>query len=120
MRLLAGAVRRLREECGQASLELVGMLPWMLLSAMFVWQILIVAYTATSTENAARTGSRVASRGGEARKAALVALPGVLDDGAEVAVAGERTTVTVRVPILLPGVSVGAWTLSKSAELPGG
>lgn len=120
MNRAASVARWLRRQGGQASLELTGMLPWMLLAAMFVWQILIVAYTANSTANAARTGSRVASRGGEPRKAALIALPGVLAHGAKVTSRGDRTTVKVRVPIMLPGVSTGAWTVSKSAELPGG
>lgn len=111
---------RWRDQRGQAAIEFVGLLPLLLVAAMFAWQILIVGYTATSTTNAARTASRVATRDGDAEKAATEALPGVLREGAKAKVDGTRVTLEVAVPILMPGVRAGSWKITKAAELPGG
>jgi Flp pilus assembly protein TadG len=109
-----------RDQRGQTSIEFLGMLPWLLLAALIVWQILLASYTATSATNAARTASRVAGLGGDGERAGLSALPNALDGGARVAIDGERASVEVRVPVLIPGVDTGAWTVTKTAELPGG
>ena len=73
------AVRRLvADERGQASAELMGMMVWLLLVTLIVWQICLAAWTYTQVSNAARTASRVEGRGGDAEKAARNALAGPL------------------------------------------
>ena len=65
---------RLADERGQASAELMGMIFWLLLVTVIVWQVALAAWTYTQVSNAARTASRVEGRGGDAKKAARNAL----------------------------------------------
>jgi hypothetical protein len=112
-------MRRLRSERGQASVEMVGMLWWMLLIALAVWQICLVAWSVDQTANAARTASRVQGRGGDAAKAARYAVSNALRDGLRATIAGEKATVSVRVPIIVPGLGDDRLRVSRSAILPG-
>jgi hypothetical protein len=111
-------MRLLRDQRGQTSVELVGMLWWMLLAALVVWQLMLAAWTVDQTANAARTASRVEGRGGDPAKAARNALPGGLRDGTEVEMRGETANVSVRVPIIVPGLSADSLRVSRSATLP--
>jgi hypothetical protein len=111
---------RLADERGQASAELMGMMIWLLLVTLIVWQVCLAGWTYTQVSNAARTGSRVEGRGGDGEKAAKNALAGPLQKSIEkIDVKGERATVWVRVPILLPGVMTTDKLLAKkTARLP--
>jgi hypothetical protein len=109
-----------RDERGSASVELLGMLPWLLLAALVVWQILLLAWTATSASNAARTGSRVEGRGGDGQRAAVDSLSGGLSNEAKVRIEGDRARVEVRVPIIVPGLDTDRITITRNAELPSG
>ena len=112
---------RLADERGQASAELMGMMIWLLLVTLIVWQVCLAAWTYTQVSNAARTASRVEGRGGDGEKAARSALAGPLQKGIKsITVDGERATVRVRMPIVLPGVmTTDKLIAKKSAELPG-
>lgn len=113
--------RLLREERGQASAELLGMVWWLLFAALFVWQLMLGAWTVTQTSNAARTASRVEARGGDAEKAARNALAGPLRDGFDekrFKIDGERATVVVRIPIILPGLTADGFVAKRSVTLP--
>jgi hypothetical protein len=116
----ARCARAGRGQAGQVSVELLGMLPWLLLAALVVWQILLAAYTAVSASNAARVASRVESRGGDAERAGVLALPGALESGAEVEVDGEQVAVRARVPIVIPGIASDRIAIEKEATMPGG
>jgi hypothetical protein len=111
---------RLADESGQASAEIMGMMFWLLLVTLIVWQICLVAWTHTQASNAARTGSRVEGRGGDAKKAAKNALSKPLQKTVEkITVSGEKVTVRVRVPLLIPGVfSSKNLIATRKAELP--
>ena len=61
-------VAALRDEAGQASVEFAGVLMWMLLAALLIWQLLLVTWTFTSASNAARTATRVEGRGRQRRE----------------------------------------------------
>ena len=117
------ARRLLREERGQASAELMGMLWWLLLAALFAWQLMLGAWTVTQTSNAARTASRVNARpDGDPKKAARNALSAPLRKGFvenRFKVEGERATVVVKIPIIIPGLTAGGFTAKRSAEMPG-
>lgn len=112
---------RLADERGQASAELMGMMIWLLLVTLIVWQVCLAAWTYTQASNAARTASRVEGRGGDGEKAARNALAGPLQKGIEkIEVKGERATVWVRIPVVLPGViTIDNLLARKTAELPG-
>jgi hypothetical protein len=103
---------------GSASIELIGMLPYLLLAALFAWQVLLSAFTAVNVENAARNGSRVEGRGGDGRQAAIDSLAPFLRSGADIEVDGEITTVTARLPIVLPALTNDELTITRDARLP--
>lgn len=108
-----------RGERGQASVELLGMLPFLLLAAVLVWQLLLVGYAVTSAENAARAASRVEARGGDGAKAAKRVVGGPLRKGIKTTIDGQKAVVSVRVPLLVPGLSDDSIVVSRDAELPG-
>ena len=110
---------RLREETGQASIEFAGVLVWMLLAALLVWQLMLVTWTFGQASNAARTASRADGRGGSAQQAGRAALSPGLRRHAKVEMAGEKATVRVRIPIVIPGLDSDDLRASRSAELPG-
>jgi pilus assembly protein CpaE len=110
---------RLADERGQASVEFAGVLFWLLLTAFVVWQLLLVTWTFNSASNAARTASRVDGRGGDAVKAGRAALSPGLRDGAKIKMEGEKATVRVRIPLIVPGLNTDKIEASRSAELPG-
>ena len=111
--------RRLRSESGQASIEFVGLLAWLLLAGVLIWQLLLVTWTFTQASNAARTTSRVDARGGDPVKAGRNALNPSLRKHARVDMDGERATVRVRIPILIPGFDSDDLPATRTAELPG-
>jgi hypothetical protein len=90
-----------RRELGQASVELVAVLPIVALLAALAVQLAIVGYGLWTSAHAARAGARAELVGGDAGKAARSAVPTGLRRGIEVG--GEPVTVTLRVPSLLPG-----------------
>jgi TadE-like protein len=92
-----------RGERGQASVEFVAALPFVLLVAAIVWQLALAGQTAWLTANAARAGARAEAVGRDPESAARSALPRSLERGLEVerrGVGGVR--VSVRIPLLLP------------------
>lgn len=111
---------RLADERGQASAELMGMMFWLLLVTLIVWQVCLAAWTYTQVSNAARTASRVEARGGDPEKAARNALSGPLRKNVQnFEMAGDRATLKVRIPLLIPGLlTTDRITATRSAELP--
>lgn len=91
-----------RSERGQASVELVAVLPFVVLLAVLVLQLAIVGYGLWTSANAARAGARAAHVGGDAKAAARSAVPEQLRRGFEAR--GEPLDVSLRVPSLIPGV----------------
>jgi hypothetical protein len=111
---------RLADESGQASAELMGMIWWLLLVTLIVWQVCLAAWTYTQASNAARTASRVEGRGGDPKKAARNALSTPLQNSVEkIEINGDRATVKVRIPLLVPGlIDTDKLLATRSAELP--
>ena len=97
-------------ERGSASVELVGTLPFLALALLAAAQIAITGAALWEAAISARAGARAAAIGGEARPAAMRALPPPLRDGSTVS-DRDGVEVRVRVPALLPGMprlAVGA------------
>ena len=90
----------MRSERGQASVELVALLPLLAVVAAVAWQVVLAGHAAWSCEVAARVAARaVAVRGADASPAAVRMLPSSLRAGARVRSSGEgEVAVTVRVP----------------------
>jgi hypothetical protein len=111
--------RRLRDERGQASAEFLGMVFWLMLAAVFCWQLFLGAWTANQATNAARTASRVAARDGDPEKAARNAVSAPLRGGFhDFEEAGEKATVRLKIPIIFPGLTAEGFSITRSATLP--
>jgi hypothetical protein len=103
---------------GQASVEVVGLLPILLLFAMLIWQMHLAQSAATAVENAARTASRVESLGGDGKRAVLRALPKSQREGVDIEIRGATVRVRTEVPTVVPGLTTGLFHVRGSAELP--
>jgi hypothetical protein len=96
-------VKRWASDGGQASAELVAVVPALLLAVLVAAQLGLIGWALWSAGSAARAGARAAHVGGDAEAAARSALPSPLRKGARVSDEDE-VGVRVRVPTLLPGV----------------
>lgn len=120
MSLLVTIVRRrsaaralAREERGQAAVELVAVLPFVLLAALVAWQLVLAGHTAWLAGHAARVAARADAVGLSVDAAARSALPRSHESGLSVRRLPEGgVRVAVPVPLLLPAwqgpVSVSA------------
>jgi hypothetical protein len=101
-------------ERGQASAELVAVIPLLVLVVAAAAQMTAAGWALWSAANAARAGARAAHLGDDAEKVALAALPGPLRDRAEVS-DDEEVRVRVLAPGLVPGIP--ALAISAAASL---
>lgn len=97
------AASSVRREEGTASVELIGVVPFLLLAVLVAAQIGLAGQALWSAGIAARAGARAALVGRDAATAAREALPPSLRAGAEVSDGG-AVSVRVAVPRLLPGI----------------
>jgi len=93
--------RAARSQQGQASVELVAALPFVLLVGALVWQCALAGHTAWLAAHAARAGARAEIVDGDVRAAVRSALPGGLEHGLDVERADGRVRVSVELPLLL-------------------
>jgi pilus assembly protein CpaE len=85
-------------ERGQASVELLGALPVVLLIGAVVLQLLAVGYSATLAGSAAEAGALAVAGGGDAVEAARAAVPGWSRAEMKVESRGGRVSVLLRPP----------------------
>lgn len=90
-------------EAGSASVELIGVLPFLLLSTLVAVQLALAGQALWSAGVAARAGARAELVGEDAAHAARAALPPSMRRGARVGADG-RVSVEVPVPRLLPAM----------------
>jgi pilus assembly protein CpaE len=105
---------------GQASAELVAVLPFVLLVAAIGWQLALAGYSAWACANAARVAARAGAVGEDEEAAARSALPDSLERGLRVERrSGGPVRVELRIPLILRHwrSPIG---VSASAELPQG
>jgi hypothetical protein len=100
---------------GQASVELVAILPALAVCVLIAAQAAAAGWALWTAGNAARAGARAEHVGGDGEAAARRALPGGLRDGAAVTDA-DGIRVRVAVPALLPGVSLGSVAAASKLE----
>src|SRR3954471_12393868 len=95
-------MRSLHQEKGQASVELLGVVPAVLLVAALVWQLAIAGQAAWLCANAARAAARAEAVGRDGASAARSALPRSLERGLRVDSAQDGAVrVRMRIPLLL-------------------
>jgi TadE-like protein len=99
-------------EDGQATVELVAVLPVLGLVALLAWQAVVAGQTWWLASAAAREGARASALGGDAARAARQVLPGaqLVRDGAD----GVR--VRAAVPPVLAGLRFGSVTVRARME----
>lgn len=100
----------MRERSGQASVELLAILPVLVVCALIAAQALSAGWALWSAASAARAGARAEHVGGDGERAARRALPGRLRREATVRgpAEGERELrVSVRPPALIEGLDGG-------------
>jgi len=106
-----------RAHDGQATVELLAVIPALLVAGLLAWQLVLVGHTAWLAAGAARVGARAELVGEDPVEAARSALPAGLEHGLRVSGAGGGgTRVRVQVPIVHPSWS-GPLTLSAAASL---
>jgi Flp pilus assembly protein TadG len=94
--------RLVRDERGQAAVEFVATVPFVLLAGLVAWQLALVGHVAWNTAGAARSGARAAVVGRDAGQAARSALPRSLRSATRVSpLVGGGVRVSVPVPLLV-------------------
>jgi hypothetical protein len=107
---------RARDASGQASVELIAVLPVVAVVIAVLWQLVLVGQALWSSAGAARAAARAHAVGTDPRDAAHGAVPGSVRDGLRVRTSGDEVQVRVRVPIVLTGARLT--TVSARATLP--
>jgi hypothetical protein len=104
---------------GQASVEFVAVLPALAACLVIAAQAVLAGWALWSAGNAARAGARAEEVGSNAEAAARRALPGTLRDGAAIR-SGDGVRVRVRVPAIVPGVSLPSVSAASTLDSDGG
>jgi hypothetical protein len=103
------------DERGQASVELLGALPAILLAAAVCLQLGAAGYSLTLADGAVEAGAAARAAGLPVEPAVDAALPGWARDRIEIDVDGGRLTIRLRPPAAVPmigralEVSSSAW-----------
>jgi len=94
----------LRSQDGQAAVELVAALPFIVLLAAVLWQAAVAGQAAWLAGSAARAAARAQAVGGDPTSAARGVLPARLERGLRVRPRADgAVTVTVPVPLVAGG-----------------
>lgn len=109
-------------ESGQISIETVGLLPTILLVCVFLWQIALVGMSSIYASHAADAAARQASMGQAPGPTAYEKVPSYFRDGMSVdpsskAPADGVVHVHVKVPIFVPGVLSGPWSIDATRKV---
>jgi hypothetical protein len=100
---------------GTSTLELVGIAPIVLATAMVMLYAGFALYGITATQTAARQAARAASLGDSPFAAADAAMPGWLGHDVDLFHGGTGVRVTADLPDLLPGTDL---LVSREAVMP--
>jgi Flp pilus assembly protein TadG len=94
-----------RAERGQATVELVGVLPLLLLVALAVAEALAAGVAREAAHHAAEAGAAAMLQGGDPAKEARAAAPDWSRDRLSIRVSGRTVRVRVEPPAVIPGVA---------------
>jgi hypothetical protein len=107
-----------RGSSGQATVELIGALPALLLAGYVAFQLLAAGYALTLADGAAEAGALALASGRPASRAARDALPGWAADEVDVSVRGGRVTVRLRPPALSGAIAERLTVTGSAAARP--
>jgi len=97
-------MRRTTEQTGQATVELVALLPALAAIVAGLWQAVLAGQAFWAVTSAARAAARAHAVGADPGAAARAHLPGALERGLSVSTrSGGEVSVSVRIPAL-PGL----------------
>jgi hypothetical protein len=105
-----------RGEDGQATVELVALLPVLAAIGLLAWQVLVAGEAWWLAGAAARDAARAEALGADPRAAAAAVLPVELRDGLRVSRADAGVRVRVEIPRVFAGVRVGSVTARAAME----
>ena len=97
-------------ERGQATVELVGVLPLVVVLGFAVWQAAVAGPALWMAGAAARAAARAEALGADPAPAARAVLPPRLEDGLRVRSRDGGVRVTLRIPAVVGGGDVGTTT----------
>jgi hypothetical protein len=98
-------VNRLAGRRGQASVELLGAVPVVLVVGLVVLQLLAVGYASVQAGTAAEAGALALASGSDPRAGVRESLPGLVRAGATITVGGGAVRVRLRPPSPLHAVA---------------
>jgi hypothetical protein len=107
---------RSRAEDGQASIELVALLPLLGVVAMVAWQGVVAGQAWWMASAAAREAARAVAVGGDPVGAARGVLPGALRGGVSVVRDGDGVRVRLAVPVVVGRGTLGTITARARME----
>src|SRR5512144_1933705 len=99
---------RTHDERGQATVELVALLPVLVLVALVLWQAVVAGQAVWLAGAAAREAARARAVGDDPRQAARTVLPRSLERGLAVRRDGDGVLVRVRLPAVVGGARLGS------------
>ena len=99
---------RRRPQAGQASVELVALLPLLCVLAVLGWQAVVAGQAVWLAGTAARSAARAHALGSDPRVAARDAVPGALRAGARVRTDGDGVEVRLAVPSVVARLNLGS------------
>jgi len=107
---------RFRDAAGQASVELIALLPLVALVGGGLWQAVVAGQAVWASAGAARAAARAEAIGGDAAVSARRALPASLRQGLEVDAGRSGVRVALSIPLVFTGGHLA--TVSARAALP--
>jgi hypothetical protein len=111
-------MRSTRGQCGQASVELVALLPLLVVTALALWQAVVAGQAIWLAAAAARAGARAHALGADPGPAARRTLPPRLEAGLRVRAGDDGDVrVTLRIPSVLTKGAV-ATTTARARFVP--
>lgn len=110
------ATARLSDQRGQATVELVALLPLIAALAAILWQAVVAGQAVWFAGSAARAAARATAVGGDPRIAALHVLPGRLEHGLKIdrLDGSDGVHVGIAIPAVIGGLRLG--TVSANAR----
>src|SRR3954451_11753700 len=105
-----------RGQAGQATIELVALLPCLAPVLAVAWQLALAGDAAWAVTAAARAAARADAVGGDAAAAARAHLPPRLEHGLRVDSSGAAIEVSLAIPAVVPPVHLGR--VRASATFP--
>lgn len=108
-----------RGDRGQVAIEFVGTVPLILLLVAAVWECVLIGYAFSLAGNAADEAARAAAVGRSCQEAAAEHIGEAWGMEAVCVPSGDiyRSTVTLEIPVLYPGLNFGRITATGGAAM---